>query len=337
MTGETSLLLSQSVSSGANGSDNLRFASLIVAASFIIGYIFSLWYLDIYYSGDAYHYNRFYTALYQMPPLYWEGLQREHISSAEPLYRYIIGIGAFFGVDRIHYIAIWNGLLVSLAAFILQKYKSSFIFAMLFFTNYYLFVILGPAERVKFAYIFIFLAVGASSKKIKYFSLLFSVFCHTQALIQFFSSLIYYVFKERNDILARPLVAWVLALGAVLSLGFFGYLFLATASEVLISKSEEYSSNSEGVFEIIEWLLLLSIGLFIYRDKAAYFAGMLPMGIFTFLYGNRVNIASLAFFAAIALLQGKTKNPLVLGVMAYMSYKSVDFISNVLAYGTGYP
>lgn len=337
MTGRASSLLLQSVISGHTKNYNLRVASCVAGASFIIGYLFSLWYLDIYYLGDAAHYTRFYMSLYQMPPFYWEGLQREYISSAEPLYRYLIGIGAYFGIDRIHYIAVWNGLLVSLAALIFLKYKGSFIFGLLFFTNYYLFVILGPAERVKFAYIFIFLAISTSSKNVKYFSLLFSVFCHTQALIQFFSSLAYYVVKEYRVIFSRPLLAWGVALGAVLSLGFFGYLFVTATSEVLISKSEGYSSSSEGVFEIIEWFLLLSIGLYIYREKAAYFAGMLPMGMFTFLYGNRVNIASLAFFAAIALLEGKTKNPLVLGVMAYMSYKSVDFVSNVLVYGTGYP
>lgn len=337
MTGQASWLLSQSVNSDVTKNDNMRIASYVTGATFVIGYLFSLWYLDMYYAGDAAHYTRFYRSLYQMPPFYWGALQREYISSAEPLYRYLVGIGAYFGIDRIHYIAVWNGLLVSLAAFTLQKYKSSPIFGLLFFTNYYLFVMLGPAERVKFAYIFIFLAISASSKNVKYFSLIFSVFCHTQALIQFFSSLTYYVVKEHKSIMSRPLLAWGLALGAVLSLGFFGYLFVTTTSEMLISKSEGYSSNSEGAFEIVEWSLLLAIGLFIYREKAAYFAGMLPMGIFTFSYGNRVNIASLAFFAAIALLEGRTKNPLVLGVMAYMSYKSVDFISNVLMYGTGYP
>src|SRR5690606_38999651 len=121
-----------------------------------------------FYLGDPEHYTRFYNSLFGVHPRNWAALQRAQLGSAEPLYRYVIGAAAFFGIDRIQYISMWNGVLTASIGYVLLKHQSSIIFAVLVFTNYYLMVILGSAERLKFAYIFLTLSACAYSIRPKY-------------------------------------------------------------------------------------------------------------------------------------------------------------------------
>lgn len=88
--------------------------------------------------------------------------------------------------------------------------------------------------------------------------------------------------------------------------------------------------------EIIQWFLILVVGTTVFNKRVQFFVGMLPMGVLTAFYGSRINVATLAFFCALALLQNKTAHPFVLAVMAYMSFKSIGFIANVLQTGQGF-
>jgi len=309
----------------------------IVCGAFIAGYLFSLWFLQVYYLGDQEHYTRFYNSLYGIDPQYWKLLQRRHLGSSEPLYRYVIGVAAYFGIDRIHYLSAWNGVLTGSLAYILLKYRASIPFSSLFFTNYYLFVLLGSAERLKFAYIFLAISVCLRILWKKYAVSVLSIFFHTQALIQFVSALCYYIIVHRNKVFSTPTRAVLVPAGLVISLGVAGILFFGSVGEVVALKSAGYMARSGGLAEIVQWSLLIATGVYVFRDKLAFAMGMIPLGFFTFLYGNRVNVATFAFFATMALIYRRTNNPLVLMVMMYMSFKSIQFIADVIRYGTGYP
>lgn len=315
---------------------NPRGTVLAVGTAFAVGYLFSLWYLYIYYLGDQEHYTRFYHSLYGMDPKHWKTLQASYIGSAEPLYRYVIGIAAYFGVDRIQYLSVWNGVLTGSITYILIKYRSSLLFAALVLTNYYLFVIMGPAERLKFGYIFLILATCVTSIRSKYVFSVAAIFFHTQSIIQFLSSAMFHVTRNYKEVFATPGKVYLAVGGGIVSLGAVGYMVLNAMGDTIASKSAGYASTSGGLAEVLQWALLFVAGLAVFRDKLAFVAGMLPVGVFTVLYGNRVNVATLAFFAAMALSQRKTRNPVVLAVMGYMSFKSIGFISDVMQYGTGY-
>ena len=309
----------------------------VISAAFIAGYLFSLWLLDAYYLGDPEHYARFYYSMYGVNPEHWGSLQKSHLGSAEPFYRYIVGVPAYFGVDRIEYIAVWNGIFTSIIGYILLNYRSSIIFSVFVFTNYYFIILLGSAERLKFSYIFLALAVCLGKPWKKYLSSIISVFFHTQALIQFISSFAYYAAKNYKALLSSPMRILFVSLGVAISLALAGYLFLGSVGDVVAAKSAGYSERSGGVSEVIQWFLLLIVGVYVFRDKIAIICGMLPMGLFTFMYGNRVNVATFAFFAIMAMAHRKTNNPWILMVMAYMSFKSIQFIQDIIQFGTGYP
>lgn len=303
---------------------------------FVIGFVFSLWYLEAYYLGDVVHYTQFYNSLYGMPRQHWADLQRAALGSSEPLYRYILALGAYFGADRTLYLATWNGILIGTIGFILAKYRCSILFGFLVLTNSYLFALLGSAERLKFAYIFLMLAFAVEGRNAKFLLAASSPFLHTQAMVQFASGFGFYVVANLRNFAKTPLKSLILLVGLALVISAVSYLFVASVGQAVETKSAHYAAESGGLMEAIQWAMLLIAGVVLFKERLAYVVGMLPMGVLTVLFGNRVNVATLALFAGLAILQRKTSNPVVLAVMAYMSIKSVPFLIDVAKYGTGY-
>jgi hypothetical protein len=303
---------------------------------FVVGFLFSTWLLDIYRGGDQEHYDRFWRAMVWTHPSLWERLQVAYLSSAEPLYRLIIGVGTYYNVDRIGYLSAWNAFFLSLIAYALIKFRSSIPFAVLVFTNFYVLVLLSSAERLKFGYIFLLLAFCVENVRWKAILSVASGFAHTQAVIQFFSAAIYYVAVEYERILSRRSSTIAFMVGAPASIGIVVYYLFNSIGDIVVQKSEFYMGESEGIPEIVQWFLILIGGTVVLDRRWPFFLAMLPMGVLTSLFGGRVNVATLAFFCALAMTGRKTAHPLVLFVMAYMSFKSIGFITNVLNTGQGF-
>lgn len=309
---------------------------LLCLAIFASGYAFSIWLLDAYRAGDQEHYANFWQAMMWTHPSQWRRLQVEYLSSAEPLYRFIIGAGTYLKFDRLRYLAFWNGLLLSAIGFILLKYRASLVFSLLVFSNYYIFVLLAPAERLKFAYLMLVLAFCGGGIKWKGALSILSVFAHTQAIVQFVSSAMYYVIESRKAIFSSRWKTSLFAIGVPLVIGLAIYTLISSSGDVISQKADFYGEESQGIIEIIQWVLILICGMVVFEKRLQFFIGMLPMGVLTSLYGNRINVATLAFFCALSLSQRRTTHPLVLAVMAYMSFKTIGFITNVLNTGQGF-
>jgi hypothetical protein len=154
--------------------------------------------------------------------------------------------------------------------------------------------------------------------------------------VQFVSALNFYILDNLKKIASTPAKGFLLLVGATAAVSLVFYLFFFAVGQSIEAKSEFYLSESEGLAEAIQWGLLLFAGLAIFDKRLAYFVAMLPMGVLTVLFGNRVNVATLALFAGLAILQRKTNNPIVLAVMAYMSFKTISFLFNVVEFGDGF-
>lgn len=300
------------------------------------GVLFSIWYLNAYYSGDALSYINFYNSLYGMPSQHWPHLQRMHLNSSEPLYVLLLAIGAFFGADRVLYIAMWNGILIGAIGYVLQKYRSLIIFNLFVFTNFYIFVLLASAERLKFSYVFLILSFAVSNRSLKFALAAASPFIHTQAIVQFASGFGYFVVANIGRFSKTPLRSMLLLVILIATIAGIAYGFYASVGQSIEDKSAYYSSVSSGFLEAVQWGMLLVAGALVFRERLAYLVAMLPMGILTIMFGNRVNVATLALFAGLAIVQRKTGHPVVLIVMAYMSVKSIPFMLDVIKYGTGF-
>lgn len=309
---------------------------LAILPFFLIGFGFSTWYLDAYYMGDALGYKMFYQSIYQMPLRSWLTFQNQYLGSSEPLYAYTVGAAAYWGADRTIYLSAWNGVLIAAVGYALIKHRTSILFSILILTNYYLLVILGPAERLKFAYICLLLAFCVDSMKMKAVISLASPFFHAQAIIQFVSGAGYYVASNFRVFVRTPLKTLLLISASAAALAAIAYVYVGWVGQTIESKSAVYSAASSGLTEAVQWAMLLAGGLWAFRGRLGYLVGMMPMGILTVMFGNRVNVATFALFVGLAMMERKTNDPIVLAVMAYMSFKSIGFMQNVFQYGTGY-
>lgn len=314
-----------------------RFEEFLVGIPlFLAGYVFSRWLLSVYVAGDQQSYASYWNAVSWSYPWQWNGLQLIYVGSSDILYSFIIGFGTYTGLDRIDYISLWNGFFVALVGQILFRYRASIIFYLLIFTNFYFLVLLGSAERLKFAYIFLILAIYIDGVIGKVISSIASVFTHTQSLVQFFMSFTYYISTEYKNIIKNRLsFIAIFVIFPCISLG-VGYYLYNIAGEVITRKSEFYGEQSQGLLEIVQWIMIVIVGFSVYDKKLPFLVSMMPAGVLTYFYGNRINVATLAFFCILALLQKKTLHPLVLLVMAYMSFKSIGFIEKTLATGQGF-
>lgn len=311
-------------------------AFLIGIPLFIMGYFFSKWFLSIYVAGDQQSYTSYWNAAAWSYPWQWNDLQLKYVGSSDILYSFIIGIGTYTGLDRIDYISLWNGLLVYLIGQNLYRYRSPIIFYILIYTNFYVLVLLSSAERLKFAYIFLVVAIYANTIGLKVVASISAIFTHTQSLAQFSVSFVYYISTEYKKITKNKFNLLAILIGLpCISFGVAYYLY-SFAGEVITRKSEFYGEQSQGALEIIQWAMIAVVGCIVYDKKIPFLISMIPTGILTYFYGNRVNVATLAFFCMLALVQKKTLHPLVLLVMAYMSFKSIGFIENTLATGQGF-
>lgn len=332
-----------SSSFGADGStltlpERRNWATWLVSCGFVFiaGFLFSMWLLDLYRGGDQEHYDRFWRAMVWTHPSLWSRLQYAYLSSAEPLYRLIIGVGTYLNVDRLTYLSLWNAFFLSLIGYALIKNRSSIPFVIFVFTNFYILVLLSSAERLKFGYIFLLLAFCVENLRWKTVFSVLSGFAHTQAVIQFMSAAIYYVAVEYRQIFATRSGTIALVIGGPTVVGVVMYYLINSIGEIVIQKSEFYMGESQGIPEIVQWLLILICGTIVFDRRLPFVIAMLPMGVLTSLFGGRVNVATLAFFCGLALTGRKTTHPLVLLVMAYMSFKSIGFITNVLNTGQGF-
>jgi hypothetical protein len=317
---------------------------LVWVSLFIVGFIFSHWFLTVYSEGDQRYYENFWIAVGSSYPYQWQQLQISYVGSSDLLYSGIIGLGAYNDFDRIAYLSAWNGLLISAIGHVLWKNKSSLIFSLFVFSNFYILVLLGPAERLKFAYLFLILSLCINNRILKATVASLSVLCHTQAVVQLAASGIYYVLTNHRKIFANERNVIIAIVIAPFAVGFGYYLYTSASlydiylgfADIVSRKSEIHSDESQGILEIVQWGLVLGTGLLVFNKKVQFLISMIPLGVLTSLYGNRINVATLAFFCALAIVQRKTSHPFVLAVMGYMSFKSIGFIMRVLDTGQGF-
>lgn len=299
-------------------------------------YLFSVWLLGIYTESDQEFYDRFYYAVMFSDQFYWKELQYINLGSAEPLYRYVIGFAASAELDRIAYLSVWNALLVSVVCYSLSRYRVSVLFWLFALTNNYLLVLIGPAERLKFAYIFIVLAFCVNDPRFKSAVASISIFFHTQAIAQLVASGVGYLIDNHRIIFKNRARVFAIVLFGLPAAAFVGYLFVMAVGNVAVDKADKYASEADGIVEMLQWAVILIGGLVVFDKRIKFFLSMLPLGALSLLYGGRINIAIFALFCAAAMVERKTSHPIILAIMAYMSFKSIGFIQNTLAYGQAF-
>lgn len=301
---------------------NLLMAIAVGTAAFFF-YSFVLY---NYYYGDPAHYQRFYDSLVGRDVIWALLSQRDYLGSSEFIYPIVAWMGSNAFIERYVFMAAFSGLMYGALFNALRSFRCHPIFIALSLTNFYVVVLATSAERLKFAYIFLFLALMAAGRT-KLLWMALAPLAHFQSLITHGSILIWHFFAHLS---ARVKVA--IGVSAAISAMALLYFFYGA----LLDKFAAYRGQG-GLIDILSGMALVGIALAIFQNRVRVFMTFAPLIALTFILGSdRMNMVTFTSFLYICLIEKKTNHPAVLLVMVYFSIKAIEFIDNVLKYGNGF-
>lgn len=308
-------------------------AIMLSAFVFISTYIFSVWILRYYVGGDQRYYTALYDSLRNTPFYAISKTQYNYTGSREPLYGILMWFFAgLYEKDAV--ISAFNAILMSTIAYWLVSQKVNKLFLLLVFTNYYMLVLLTSAERLKFAYLFAALSVVLPPAW-RFAAAACSLLNHFSVIIIFLSISL----PERARLAIASLrtggfkaLTSIVFLVAILS-SFFIFYMLSRASYT--EKIEAYQAYD--VMEVASGALLAAVALFVSKQRLHVLMLLTLPLIATFVFGGgRMNMITATVFVYTVVRESRTGHPLVLLLMAYLSFKSIGYIDSVLQYGTGF-
>lgn len=305
--------------------------ALIIAAVY---FVFSMFLLGLYVNGDQIAYSAFYGQLAGVSFKDIPGIQFGVIGGVEPIYGYVAWFGANVGVEKTVYISIFNALLAASLFVLLRRYRASVLFIILALSNYYLLVLMTSAERLKFAYIAMILAV-LSTGNVRALLASLSVLSHFQTLINYAAVT---AAKFRPKQILSPMSFWGRSkrIFAVLLSVVVSFYILQIYSGALMDKAQRYIGGG-GIYSAFNLVLLSAIGLCLAKRRAEFLMAMAAILVAAIILGaERVNM--IGFLTAIYLLmvQGRADHPAVYMLLAYFVVKSYYFILAIIRFGDGF-
>lgn len=305
----------------------------------ILVLLLSLFFSPFYFEGDQVPYNNAYDGIKGVNVL--QGYLQYHlyITSDEPIHFLILWIFSNLGIPKDVVMAFANAILANVLTRLFFKWRVSIgIIVFIIFTNFYLLVLYFSAERLKFAFIFFFIAVLLSLRvKKTYLFIVLSILTHVQMLIlvlsRFFAMVMQSVvsfFLTLKFKLKFTKVVFIIIL-------FIPIIFL---SEHILYKLNAYSDNSASkglLLNTFQPLIFLVLSLFYSREKMATFFIFFIIIISSSIVGpERVTMMAYLYFMFYALRINKGINFGVVVTSFYYFAKSIIFVSNVLKNGHGF-
>lgn len=297
---------------------NLRLPLYIIVSFFCS--LISTWFFETYYIGGDYAlYSEAYenVSLYSPDGLIGSFLYYRKLTGGSDFIHFIF-VYIFSGViDHSSFVFLSNFLLLTAFSLYNLKYKINFLyflFGIVF--NYYIFVIMGPAERLKYAVLF---AALFATFNLKSYALL-SIFSHLSSFTLNLS------IGLRDFLLKRH---FIFSFSFFLTIVLFG-LFLYPYFSYKIAK---YTS---GGFEFpVIFLSIVMYSFFLIR-KISFLLPLLFFSPFVFVLGEWRLLILLYFFIYLSIHIYK-KNLyfifLTSGLFLYFNLRSFDFVYNVIENG----
>lgn len=297
-------------------------------------FFYSYYLISNYVFGDQIVYRALYEALSNISFLEVPLVAEQYISASDVLSYYLLWIGAILGIDKDIYIALANVLLLLSLYVLARRHGVNHSMIALMMCNYYVIVLMTGAERLKFAFIFLFLAAVVRGRQLKILLGLLSIFAHLQSLI-FLASLALNHYKNiilrllHGNLRKKSVFAVV---GAVL----LGAMLFYIKLDSIEGKFESYREG--GAFaEVLQIAVFMLAGLFFIKNKFGFFISLLILMLSTiFIGGSRVNMIAVFVGVYLFWIEGKGNHPFIYIIMIYFAFKSVPFVLNILNYGNGF-
>ncbi len=299
-----------------------------------IGLPFSFILLEAYTFGDQFHYHNFYNQLYGLSFNEVTEIAKSTVDSNEPLTWLVLWIGSNLGIHKSIWISFLNMTLTLGIYFLLLKHKAPWYIFFLIFTNFYFFVLLTSAERLKIAYILIAYAFLMTGYR-RFFVLSLSPLAHLQSIIILFGFLGCTFRSVLSKFINNPKIniRFLIFLIFLILTPFF-FLFRDGIFSKLIFY---YYQSSISIDSFVKFSTLLFIGFFASRNKFRMLLSLSPVFVsFLIVGGDRVNMIAFTLILGILMFEQRLKNPFVIFLLLYCSYKSLGFINNIFVYGDGF-
>lgn len=236
------------------------------------------------------------------------------------------------GVDHYYANSIVNGIFCILLYKTLRNLNAPSIVILLIFINYYIFVLMIPAERSKVSFIFILLALTSFGKS-SYKYIILSVASHLQAI---FIVAAYFLSLQVNFI-KRLIKGFVGINGLKMAFIFFLPLFFLMIYfyPMITHKLNFYSLN---IADFFKSLLLVVVSLFFAKKKLTMLAAIVPLFIGVLILGGESRLFLIWFFVMLYILlkQGLLFAKIFYFFLGYYVFKSYFFVSNIIHHGHGF-
>tara|TARA_B100001093_G_scaffold514577_1_gene588898 strand:- start:7643 stop:8566 length:924 start_codon:yes stop_codon:yes gene_type:complete len=298
--------------------------TLFLIIIFISAFAFSILGFEFYVNGDQIAYSNFYSSLHNST--FFEAYKNQaiYVSAIEPIAAFIFWIGAILDIEKNIYISIWNAILILLIVKFLKKNRVNVIQQILICFGYYILVLFFAAERLKFAIIFLLIALLYTQKKKIYG--IFAFLCHSSVIVYMGSFLLDYLSKKR-------------IIAGLLFIIFINLILIFFPNYInLIFNKVSFGRNSN-FFDFLPSLLILIDLLLLNKKnpKKNIFIELVPIVLFIFVLGpTRLNMLIYFYYVFYCVKHRYTSSIIFNLTLIYNFYKSSIFISNTLQYGEGF-
>jgi len=290
-----------------------------------------------YTQADQANYHSAYSILSGMG---WEAGQlayQSRISGAEGVHYLVSLVGSTLEIDKDLLMSVCNGILAAYSMRLFLVWGADIrIAAAIVATNFYVLVLYFAAERLKFGFLFLVLALLSTGKPVRMFVFSFmSIWSHFSMfpiwLGVWLSGFLAKVEKgelHRSTWLKFALPAGLIAVGLV-----FKSNYLLWKLNTYIATREAFSFTS-----LVPVLILLGFSCFYAKRLIGPVLSFLPVMIgIVILGGSRLNMLGYFIFLYYGLRANAGLNVGVLATLAYLAYKSFGLVSNIIVHGHGFP
>ena len=278
-------------------------------------------------------YSGAYEAIYDLTYFQAFSTYTGLIGSSEPIHFTVSWIASNLGLSRIYFISTVNAFLVIAFLILGKKMNGSlFVLVMVALSNFYFFALFTELERLKFAFLFFFIAMYfIENKKLFYVFSIVTMLTHLQFLVIYSGFFLIYFLKQFKNVAVNyriEIKAFFISLLII--------LILVAMSNQLIAKMSHYyiGLNYFALLKVSPFILLI---LFYSRNKRESLVFITPLLLMLLLVGgNRLNIFAYFIFLFYALKKNKGLNLSILMTTLYYFASSTIFIFNIFEYGRGY-
>tara|TARA_B110000259_G_C14034363_1_gene408482 strand:- start:5659 stop:6627 length:969 start_codon:yes stop_codon:yes gene_type:complete len=315
-----------------------KISLLSIVAFFLLVLCSPLIYIvyDLYYLGDLQHYNRVYEVISGSGNLSEQYLRYTIILAGyEVIHFLLIAIASEFIPKQIFFTLI-NILFLFIGAAAVSKHTSKpfWLILIVFVSNFYIHILLFPAERLKFGFIFLFMALFFNKNfYYKYIFVILSILSHFSMLGIYVALLIEPTLRTSKRLILSGNIPKIIFPFMVLIL--LGSIFFAVPISIKIFG---YYNNYGNIFNAIPLTLLFILSYFhATRERKSL---LLILLFFIFLSvivgGFRINFFGIFFWQLHYLKYENIRSIPFILVFFYCFYKLFDFYNKVILYGDGF-